>query len=91
MKQKFDLSDMSREEFLLELIRLKEQDPNAFMQLILDSLKRNPEMAVADHAPAKTKLQALAKMLHHLEEKENYEDCAFIRDLNNKIKDDHQE
>lgn len=89
MKQDFE--GMNREEFLIELIRLKEQDPDAFMQLILEALKRHPELAIADGAPVSNKVRALEKMLKHLEEKEEYEDCAFVRDLNNQIKDGSQE
>jgi hypothetical protein len=89
MKQDFE--GMTREEFLIELIRLKEQDPDAFMQLILASLKRHPELAIADGTPVSNKVRALEKMLKHLEEKEEYEDCAFVRDLNNQIKDGSQE
>lgn len=90
MKQNSEFDGMSREEFLIELIKLKERDPDAFMQLILESLKRHPELAVSDEAPVENKMRALEKMLRHLEEKENYEDCAFVRDLNNQIKDGSQ-
>lgn len=89
MKQDFE--GMNREEFLIELIRLKEQDPDAFMQLILEALKRHPELAIADGAPVSNKVRALEKMLKHLEEKEEYEDCAFVRDLNIQIKNGSQE
>lgn len=89
MKQDFE--GMNREEFLIELIRLKEQDPDAFMQLILEALKRHPELAIADEAPVSNKVRALEKMLKHLEEKEEYEDCAFVRDLNIQIKNGSQE
>lgn len=89
MKQDFE--GMNREEFLIELIRLQERDPDAFMQLILESLKRHPELAIADGAPVSNKVRALEKMLKHLEEKEEYEDCAFVRDLNTQIKDGSQE
>ena len=76
---------MNREDFIITLIQLKEQDPDAFMQLMLDTIKRNPELAISDSAPTPSKIEALTRMLRHLEQKENFEDCVFIRDLANEI------
>jgi hypothetical protein len=90
MKQNSKSADLDRAEFLLELIKLKEQNPEEFMQLILATLKRHPDLAIDDAAPVENKTTALEKMLSFLEEKENYEDCAFVRDLTNQIKDGSQ-
>ena len=73
-------------ELLQAMMLLREKDPDGFMQLVLSSLKKFPELAVEDRAPAENKLRALKAMLEHFESIEDYEDCAFIRDLTKQIK-----
>jgi hypothetical protein len=75
------------EEFLATLLELRDQDLDMFMQLVLLSLKRFPDLAVEDDQPAEQKLEALKRMLAHFESKEEYEDCAFLRDLQKTISD----
>ncbi len=70
------------------MLQLREKDPDGFMNLVLNSLKKYPELAVEDRAPAENKLRALKAMLEHFENIEDYEDCAFIRDLTKQIKDE---
>lgn len=70
------------------MMLLRERDPDGFMKLVLGSLKKYPELAVEDHAPAENKLRALKSMLEHFEQVEDYEDCAFLRDLTKQIKDE---
>jgi hypothetical protein len=75
-------------ELLQAMLQLREKDPDGFMNLVLNSLKKYPELAVEDRAPAENKLRALKAMLEHFENIEDYEDCAFIRDLTKQIKDE---
>jgi len=82
---------IGREEFLMALLKLRENDPDAFMQLILESLKRHPELAISDEHSVERKIQALEKMIRHFEEKEEYEECAFIKKLSDQIKDGSEE
>ena len=70
------------------MLELREKDPDAFMDLVLNSLKKYPDLAIEDEAPTGNKLRALQLMLEHYENSENYEDCAFIRDLRQQIKDE---
>ena len=70
------------------MLQLREKDPDGFMNLVLNSLKKYPELAVEDRSPAENKLRALKAMLEHFENIEDYEDCAFIRDLTKQIKDE---
>jgi hypothetical protein len=78
------------EEFLSSLLQIREQDPALFMQLVLESLKRFPDLAIEDDQPNQQKISALKTMLRHFEKEENYEDCAFIRDLQKKIEDEEE-
>jgi hypothetical protein len=74
-------------EFIAKLEELKSRDIDKFMELVLASLKTFPDLAVEDDTPTGNKIQALKVVLKHLEEREDYEDCAFIRDLQKKIED----
>jgi len=69
------------------LIKLKREDQEAFMNLIISTLKAHPEVAIDDAADPDFKLKALETLLVWLESKEEYEDCAFIFDLKKKIGD----
>jgi hypothetical protein len=76
------------ESLMKELIRLRESDPDAFMQMVIEALKKNPDAAVEDSAPAQKKLVALESLMRYFQEIEGYEDCAFIRDLKQRIADE---
>lgn len=76
------------EELLNQMILLKEQDPNAFMDLVFQSLQSFPEAAVEDDADIDKKIRAITKMMKHYEGTETYEKCAFLLSLMNKIKDE---
>jgi hypothetical protein len=78
------------EKFLESLLEIREQDPALFMNLVLESLKRFPDLAVEDDQPTGQKISALKTMLRHFEKEEKYEDCAFIRDLQKRIEDEEE-
>ncbi len=75
------------QEFIAKLEELKRKDMDAFMELVLFSLKTHEDFAVEDNAPIEHKREALKKIMNHFESKEEYEDCAFIRDLQKRIDD----
>jgi hypothetical protein len=77
-------------EFIESLLEIHKQDPERFMLLVLESLKRYPDLAVEDGQPKEQKLEALRRMMRHFESIERYEDCAFIRDLQKKIEDEEK-
>ncbi len=79
--------ELSDEEFIEQLKKIKETDHDKFMNIVLFSLKSHPEFAVEDDAETEDKVSALGKVLKHFEEKEDYEDCAFILALQKKIED----
>jgi hypothetical protein len=74
-------------DFIAKLEDLKGRDINKFMELVLGSLKTFPDVAVEDSTPITNKIKALKVILNYLEEREDYEDCAFIRDLQKRIED----
>ena len=74
-------------EFIAKLEELKEKDIDGFMQLVLFSLKTHPEFAVEDDTSTEDKVKAMKIVLKHFEEREDYEDCAFLLDLQKKIED----
>ena len=74
-------------EFIALIEEIKSQAPDKFMDLVLNALKTFPDYAVEDNVPIETKANALAIVLKHFEEREDYEDCAFIRDLQKRIED----
>lgn len=79
--------DLRDEEFIEHLMKLKETDIDQFMNLVLFSLKTHPDFAVEDDAPSDNKIKAMTKVLKHFEEKEDYEDCAFLLSLQKRIED----
>ena len=81
------MEGINDKEFIALLEELKRKDINRFMDMVLESLKTFPDYAVEDDAPIENKLSALKLVIKHFEEREDYEDCAFIRDLQKKIED----
>lgn len=75
------------QEFIAKLEELKEKDIDGFMSLVLLSLKTHPDTAVEDNVPVEHKVKAMKTVLKHFEEREDYEDCAFLRDLQKRIED----
>lgn len=79
-----------RDEFMETILWMMESEPGLFMQLVLESLKSFPDLAIEDDQPTGTKVLALKKMLSYFEREERYEDCAFIRDLQKRIEDEEK-
>lgn len=78
---------MDDPEFIAMLEELKTKDIDTFMSLVLLSLKTHPEFAVEDDTPIDDKIKAMRIVLKHFEEREDYEDCAFLLDIQKKIED----
>jgi hypothetical protein len=81
------MEGINDEEFIRRLEELKHKDIDAFMALALETLKLYPDLAVEDDEPVEHKVQAMRKILSHCEQKEDYESCAFLRDLQKRIED----
>jgi len=78
------------DEFMVTILEMMSHEPDIFIQLVLESLKKFPDLAVEDDQPVETKISALKKMLGYFEREERYEDCAFIRDLQKRIEDEEK-
>ena len=74
-------------EFIALLEEMKDRDMNAFMDAVLLSLKTYPEFAVEDDTPTEDKVRAMKIVLNHFEEREDYEDCAFLLEIQKRIED----
>lgn len=86
------MSNPLRDKDLIQgLLKIRDKDPNAFMELMLRTLKSHPEFAVSDSAPLENKVRALTRLLQHFENMEKYEDCVFIADLKKQIEDGSKE
>jgi hypothetical protein len=83
-----DSNPLYNKDLLQAMLLLKEKDPEGFMNLVLGALKKYPDLAVVDATPTENKLRALKAMLEHYESIEGYEDCAFLLELTNQIKDE---
>jgi len=79
------MNPLRDEELIRALNDIKKKDPAAFMKMILAALKKYPELAVDDDAPTAEKIKALESLLKYFEGVEEYEDCAFILNLKQKI------
>ena len=85
------MEGINDQEFIARLEDLKKRDIGKFMDLVLESLKTFPDLAVEDDVPIENKISALKTVIKHFEEREDYEDCAFIRDLQKKIEESQEE
>ena len=79
--------EMNDPEFIAMLEEIKDKDLDAFMNLVLLSLKTHPEFAVEDDTPTEDKIKAMKIVLKHFEEREDYEDCAFLLEIQKRIED----
>ncbi len=73
-------------DLIIKLERLKEKDLNAFFDLIFTSLSNFPDEAVDDGADREKKIKAINRIIDHYESIEEFEKCAFLKDLLDKIK-----
>ena len=73
------------EAILAELLRMQEENPDGFMDLVMKVIKQHPDIVVEDDSDPNKKLMALTKIREHYVEKEEYENCVLIRDLEQKI------
>ncbi len=77
--------DFNDPEFAKHLDQIRRENPETFLDLVLQALKAYPEFALEDIAPENKKLSALQRMLEYYERIENYEDCDFILKLKERI------
>lgn len=73
------------EEFLAELLRLKEKEPDKLMKLVMEAIRENPESVIAEQSEVSKKKKALTKLRNYFEEQEEYENCALLLELEKKV------
>ncbi len=87
MKEDFSKHLLPTDIKLLKLLaRLKKEDIHGFYSLIFESLSNNQEYAVDDPTPADNKIKALTKVMDYFVSIEEYENCAVVRNIIDKIK-----
>ena len=78
-------SNFDNEAFIKHLNKIKEEDPDKFMDMVLDILRKDESYAFEDGSPLEKKRTALSTMIKRYEELERYEDCAFLNNLKGRL------
>jgi hypothetical protein len=73
-------------EILMELIVLREQNYELFMDKLYEALSGEFRGMVHDTSPIEEKLQALDSIRVHFQEREEYEKCAEIKKMTEELK-----
>lgn len=81
------MDELNNEEFIRKLEELKGKDMDAFMEIVFYALSEHQDFAVEDDVPIENKMEAMTKVMKHFERKEEFEKCAFLRDLKQRIED----
>jgi hypothetical protein len=90
MSGKDQYKPLSDDELIVQMLELRDQDPEGFAELVISTLIRFRQEAIDDEAPVEKKLKALGKLKDYFEEREEFEKCAFARDLINDIIQEHE-
>lgn len=69
------------QDLILELINLRDQDYNKFMDKLYEAITGEFKSILNDDNPIAKKLNSLNTMISHFEDKEEYEKCARIKEL----------
>ena len=77
-----DQPDFTPSQVLAELVNLRHTDFDAFMYLLYSALQKELKGAIFDDTPLENKRAALNSMIQYFTDKEEYEKCAVLRDLN---------
>jgi hypothetical protein len=78
-------NNFNNDEFIKHLNKIKEEDPDRFMDMVLDILKKDESYAFEDGSPLEKKQTALSTMIKRYEELERYEDCAFLNRIKGRL------
>lgn len=70
---------------LVDLVKLRYTDYDAFMQRLYEALRGDHKDAINDATPAENKKQALETMIQYFSGKEEYEKCAELQVLYNQL------
>jgi hypothetical protein len=82
--------DPFRDENLIrQLMKLRIQDEDRFMDLVYTTLESWPSVIVQDSAETGYKITTLRKLREHYESREDYEKCEFLFNMEKKL--NHEE
>lgn len=70
---------------LLDLIYLRQTDYTAFMERLYEALTGEFKGVINDTSPVEEKSQAIWTMIKHFEENEEFEKCAELKKLADKL------
>jgi hypothetical protein len=70
---------------LLDLIYLRQTDYAAFMERLYEALTGEFKDVINDASPVEEKSQAIWTMIKHFEENEEFEKCAELKKLADKL------
>jgi len=87
MKRSEDIKYNSQD-IISKLKTLMRSDIEGFTNLILECFRLDENSVIEDPSPPSSKLKALYSMLEYLETTERFEDCAFVKNLIDKIEDE---
>lgn len=68
-------------QILMELIRLRETDYDAFMDKLYEALSGEFREVVQDNSPVVEKNQAITTMIKYFSDREEYEKCADLKKM----------
>lgn len=72
---------MKYHQILLELIKLRETNYDLFMEKLYEALSGEFRDVVNDGSPLEEKSQALNTMIQYFSEREEYEKCADLKKM----------
>lgn len=78
-------SPFNDKKLIYELLKLRDENIDQFYDTVYSAMAAHPDLAVNDNSDPIKKLEALRRMRKHYESKEEFEKCAFIRNLVKKI------
>jgi hypothetical protein len=87
MKSDWNPFDGLRSEDLIQKLEdLKNQNLDAFFELVFQSIVNWPEEAVDDKSPVDNKIKALERIIKHFQDLEEYEKCQELKIILDRIK-----
>ena len=74
------------EDLIQKLEDLKNQNLDAFFELVFQSIVNWPDEAVDDKSPIENKTKALERIIKHFEDLEEYEKCQKLKAILDQIR-----
>jgi LmbE family N-acetylglucosaminyl deacetylase len=72
-------------DLIQRLMKLRAQDEDKFMELVYSTISSWPDKVSEKSEDSENKLKAIRKVREHYEQKENYERCAVLFNMEKKI------